>query len=186
MLDPIDFVSDSFCTITLCFDVFICFPGRGMACCGKCWGGSRLSPRNLISRRLNEGESRALPFFEYARIPVGNDVKNAYATVMSADICSLTIWDCLAAPRRIFIFRSGFHFLIEVFLPSIPESSSIHGGGIKNCKAEKFRWEMKNHCIPILQHPDRYLWLLASSCFQVYDFHWKMMMHWHKRKNEMS
>lgn len=67
-------------------------------------------PRNLISRRLNEGESWALPFFEYARIPVGNDVKNAYATMMSADICSLTIWDCLVAPRRISHIPLRFSF----------------------------------------------------------------------------
>lgn len=82
------------------------------------------------------------------------------------------------------IFRSGFHFLIEVFLSSIPESSSIlRSGGIKNCRKV---WKWKIIASQSSSIPDRYLWLSASSCFQVYDFHWKMMMHWHERKNEMS
>lgn len=126
-----------------CVSMFLFIFQDGMPCCGNFWAAL---PCNLILEAKRGGKQSA-SFFEYARIPVGNAVKNAYATMMSADICSLTSRDCLAARRKIFHIPLRFSFPNWSFF-SIPESSSILDGGIKNCKAEKFRWEMKNHCIP--------------------------------------
>lgn len=66
------------------------------------------------------GKRRAVSF-QYARIPVGDDVKSAYAMMMSACIYPFS----QGSRRSAFIFSSGFPFPNWSFLTFSPKASSV-------------------------------------------------------------
>lgn len=117
-MDQIDFYFRFFCNITVRFQLFP----------SKAQDEKSLSVKKSYGRlfdlpmQFNASEAKwggkakqlSLAFLEYAWIPVGNDVKSAYAIMMSAFIYQL------GSPPSMLLLEFHiqimyFHFLIEVF-----------------------------------------------------------------------